>query len=134
MDFEGIRSWVDATSINSVLSGLILLLMAFWASYLLARLWQRSLAEELAEVISHARSLGLRLAPAGIRTRVEMRGFWDNTDAAITWKGGMLGERTVVTMGDRIRRLPLITRAEQLDTVLLELQKERDAARAEAGL
>jgi hypothetical protein len=125
MDLESVDSWVDATSINSALSGLILLLMAFWATYMLARLWQQSLAEDAEPAIQHARSLGLELRPAGIRTRVVMRGELDHTDAAITWKGGALGERTVVTLGDRVRRVPLITDPAALDAILEELYQER---------
>ena len=126
LDQEGLGSWVDATSVHSALAGLTVLLLSFWASYMLARLWQLSLSDDASEAIEHAKSLGLSLRPAGLRARVVVKGRWGATDAVITWKGGAFGERTVLMLGDRVRRMPMIRSGEELESTLRELERERD--------
>ena len=121
MEMESLDSWVDTPSIHSGLSGLILTGLAFWASYMLIRLWQRSLAEDAAEAIRHAESLGLVMLAAGFSSRVIMQGQIDGLSVEVIWCGGALGPRTVVEVEGRIHRGPFVASEVELRNRLSEV-------------
>ena len=122
MEMESLATWVDVSSVNSVCSGLIIIGLAFWARYVMVRLWQTSLMEDCAEAIQYADSLGLRLRRTGLRCRLAARGTIGKRDASVYWKGGAFGHGTTITMGDRVRRLPLLTDAEDLRLALEDIR------------
>ena len=133
LEQESLRSWVDSTSLNSVLAGITILVLTFLACRMWVRLWQQSLAEDAALAVKQAVAMGLNPRPLGFRSRIVARGELAGTDASVTWIGGMWGQRTVIALGDRVQRLPFLTDPEQLERTLsamaLQRQQERQRIR-----
>lgn len=110
-------SWVDVTVIHSVLSGLLVTVVAAWALYLVHRLQQGWLFSQVQEALARAAERGLVLAPTGLRSRLVARPA-EGAGPRIEWRTGILGPRTVVRASGGTRRLPLVRTAQELDAAL----------------
>ena len=97
--------------LNSVLSGIIVIIGTVWAWYALNRLMQESLQREAAAGLEAARAAGFALRPPEFRARLVAMGTLDGRDVRVEWRDGVLGPRSVVRVGGRSRRTALITDA-----------------------
>jgi hypothetical protein len=118
---EDPATWVDLSVTNGVLSGVIILLGALWAMYAFQRLWQQSLAEDAADGLAAAKARGLTIEPVGFRSRLVAIGAIGSQPVRVEWRGGLLGARSRVVLGDVDARVPLITSAVELDGALARI-------------
>ena len=107
-------SWVDATVLHSVLSGLLVAVLGLWAFYGWVRLQQAWLLDQAIEALEAAADRGIALAPTGFRTRLVAQG----EGLRLEWRTGVLGPRCVLKRGGQRRRLPLLRTARELDQAL----------------
>jgi hypothetical protein len=101
-----------------VLAGVLLVIAGAWAMVIFNRLWQGSLAADAAEALTAAQARGLAVRPAGLRARLVAEGQVGSARVRVLWLGGVWGPRSVVEIGDRVRRRPLIRTAEELEAAL----------------
>lgn len=111
-------SYIDYSVTNSILSGVLLAVMAGWAMVVFNRLWQGTLRSDAAEALEHARTRGLTVLPSGLRARVVAEGAVGSERVRLEWRGGWRGPHTVIQRGDRFRYLDLLTTADDLDSAL----------------
>lgn len=111
-------SWVDVTVIHSVMSGLLLTVVAAWAWYGMIRLHQGWLLAQVEGALERAEQRGLVLSPLGLRARLVVRPADDAPTVRIEWRTGVLGPRTLVRSSAGTRRLPLVRTADELDQAL----------------
>ncbi len=95
-------SYVDFSVVNSVLAGLLILVLALWAKYLLNRLWQVSLRADAASAICGAEARGLQLQGDGVKARVVAVGARGSEPVRVEWRGGWRGAHTVLFRGDQV--------------------------------
>ncbi len=115
---DDVGTWVDLSVANSVLAGVLLVIAGAWAMVIFNRLWQGSLAAGAAEALTAAQARGLAVRPAGLRARLVAEGQVGSARVRVLWLGGVWGPRSVVEIGDRVRRRPLIRTAEELEAAL----------------
>jgi hypothetical protein len=115
---DDVGTWVDLSVANSVLAGVLLVIAGAWAMVIFNRLWQGSLAADAAEALTAAQARGLAVRPAGLRARLVAEGQVGSARVRVLWLGGVWGPRSVVEIGDRVRRRPLIRTAEELEAAL----------------
>lgn len=112
------------TVIHSVLSGLLLLVLAFWGRVFFARLQQEWLLLRAGAAVERAEERGLSLAPVGLRSRLVVSGEVDGRPVRLEWRTGLSGPHCVVVRGaQRLsarRVLPLLCTGEELDRALDE--------------
>lgn len=120
---------MDVTVINSVLAGLLLVVAAPWAWYMLGRLQQGWLLEECATALDRAAALGLALRPTGFRARLVALGEVDGRPVRLEWRTGVLGPRCRLRQGDAAQPLPLLRSSAEVDAALLgEAEPDRGGA------
>lgn len=113
-------TYVGYSVVNSVLSGLLIAVLAGWAMVVFNRIWQGFLTEEAAGGIEAAKQRGLVLHPPGLRARRVADGAIGSERIRVEWRGDWRGPHSVVYRGDRLMRRPLITDTASLDAVLQE--------------
>ncbi len=91
-----------------MLAGLLVALAACWAVYLMNRLWQQSLAEEVGPALAAAQARGFVLEEPGLRARIVAVLGQGPQATRIEWRGGLLGPRTVLISPQARAELPLI--------------------------
>lgn len=91
---------------------------AIWGIYALNRLWQQHLAEIAAGALAEAARLGLAPMDPRFGPRQVFSGDLGGRALRVEWRGGLLGERTVLIAGGRAQVLPLICDAEGLRAAL----------------
>ena len=106
------------TVVSGALAGVLLLVLGFWASYAVARLWQISLYEEAEPAIVAAVARGLALRPTGFAARIVCEGELDDKHVRVEWRGGALGARTIVERGGERTRLELVRDGAALEAAL----------------
>lgn len=111
-------SWVDITVIHSVLSGLLVTVVAAWAFYGINRLQQGWLLSQVQGALDRAAERGLTLSPLGLRARLVARPTEGAAAPRIEWRTGVLGPRTLLWSAQGARRLPLLRTAAELDEAL----------------
>lgn len=111
------------TVIHSVLSGLLLLVLAFWGRLFFARLQQEWLLLRAGEAVRRAEDLGLQLAPVGLRSRLRVDGLVKGRRVQVEWRTGLAGPYCCVVQGS-CRVLPLLCTATELDDALAECSGE----------
>lgn len=112
------ESYIDYSVSNSLLSGLLIAVLAGWAVVMFNRLWQTTLRNRAAPALAHARKRGFRVRPDGTRARVVAVGAIGSEPVRIEWRGGVTGLHVFLLRGDQVRRLPFIEDAMALDAVL----------------
>jgi hypothetical protein len=111
-------TYIELSVSASVISGMVILILMFWAFLAFNRLWQRSLSEDAAAAIAHAQARGLRLLPPGITPRRAVEGHIGSMFVRIEWRGGAFGTWSRVYLGDRVRDLPLLSGAAEVERLL----------------
>jgi hypothetical protein len=111
-------SYIDYSVTNSILSGLILAVLAGWAMVMFNRLWQHTLRRDAAVALEHAIARGLTVFPDGLMARIVAEGAIGSELVRLEWRGGWRGAHTVMWRGDRFHRLPLVTSTAELDGAL----------------
>ena len=107
------------TVIHSVLSGLLLLVLAFWGRLLFARLQQEWLLLRAGEAVQRALDLGLQLQPVGLRSRLRAEGQLQGRPVRVEWRTGLSGPYCQVERGST-RLLPLLCTGQELDQALAD--------------
>ena len=87
---------------------------AIWCFYALNRLWQQHFNEVAAGALAEAGRLGLTLKDPRFGAVQVFEGAIDGRALRVEWRGGLLGERTVLTVAGKRRILPLIRSADEL--------------------
>tara|TARA_B100000575_G_scaffold288122_1_gene287635 strand:+ start:777 stop:1145 length:369 start_codon:yes stop_codon:yes gene_type:complete len=118
MFIEGIAGYVDATTVEGVLSGVFVAAGAVALRYVFNRLWQRSLIADAALAIAAAHDAGLCVHPLGFGPRVEASGDIGGVSVRVRWEGGIRGERTIIWMDGSRQTAPLVRSAEGLHAAL----------------
>lgn len=111
-------TYIDYSVTNSILSGLLVAVLAGWAMVVFNRLWQTTLRERAQEAIDHAASRGLALQPAGLRARLVARGAIGSEQVQVEWRGGWRGPHVLLTRGDERSLLPFAADAGAIDALL----------------
>jgi len=111
-------TYIELSVSASVISGLVILILMFWAFVAFNRLWQRSLSVDAAPAIAQAEARGLRLLPPGIAPRRAAEGHIGSMFVRIEWRGGAFGTWSRVYLGDRIKDLPLLAEAADVERLL----------------
>jgi hypothetical protein len=111
-------SYVDYSVSNSLLSGILIAVLAGWAMVMFNRLWQATLRQDAADALAHAQARGLTIHPDGLRARVVAEGSVGSERIRIEWCGGWRGPHVTMLRGDRFVRMPFIESAAALDAVL----------------
>ena len=106
------------TVLDGALAGILIVIASFWASYLVARLWQQSLYDDAHVAIEAASAKGLPLRRPGLRSRLVCEGMLDGERVRIEWRGGVQGARTVLIRGRERTRVPLVVDGASLETLL----------------
>ena len=101
-----------------MLAGVLLMLCAFWAHALLARLWQGTLLEAARSGIAAAEAAGLGVRLSGTRARLIAEGTVGGRPVRVEWRGGALGLRSVVRDQAGERVLPLLDTPESVEVAL----------------
>ena len=104
--------------VQSVLSGLAVLGLAVLATYMMNRLWQRSLMADAAPAMEAAAAMGLVFQPLGFGPQVRAVGEWAGEPVVATWKGGVFGSRTLLSQAGQHSVHGLIGSAAELRGVL----------------
>jgi hypothetical protein len=104
--------------VGSVLSGLIIAVVAAWIWHFYGRLWRSSIALSTAPALDEAAGFGLRVRPAPGRAAWVATGRIDGLEVRIAWLGGIAGERSRVDIGGLRRTMPLLCSAEALREAL----------------
>lgn len=104
--------------INSVLSGLLILIGAVWAYHAFNRLWQQSLAEEATEALAAATQLGLTRQGPFYGPRIAVSGTLHDQPIRIEWRGGLRGARTTITQNQITQHIPMLTTAAAVHALL----------------
>lgn len=112
------ESYVDYSVSNSLLSGFLIAVLAAWALVMFNRLWQATLRSRASAALKHARSLGFRVKPDGMRARVVAVGAIGSEPVRIEWRGGVTGLHVCLIRRDQVRRLPFIEDPATFDNVL----------------
>lgn len=100
--------------IHSVLSGLLLLVLALWVRLLWVDLQQRWLWRRAGAALERARARGYRLRPRGLRCRLVAEGGDPSLPRRLVWATGLAGPHLRVDG----RVLPLACTAEELEAAL----------------
>lgn len=107
-------SYIDFSVTNSILSGLLLAVLAAWAMVVFNRLWQSSLRMDAADAIAGAAAGGLEVMPDGLRARVVAEGSIGSERVRVEWRGGWQGSETLILRGDSLQRMALVNSASEL--------------------
>jgi hypothetical protein len=107
-------SYIDYSVTNSILSGLLLAVLAAWAMVVFNRLWQSSIRVDAADAIAGASAGGLEVLPDGLRARVVAEGSVGSERVRVEWRGGWQGSETLILRGDSCQRMALVASASEL--------------------
>ncbi|HCH62165.1 MAG: hypothetical protein CL927_18695 [Deltaproteobacteria bacterium] len=116
------ESYIDYSVTNSLLSGLLIAVLAAWAMVMFNRLWQSTLRSRAAPALAHAQTRGMTVHPDGTRARVVAEGSIGSEPIRIEWRGGVTGLHVILLLGDRILRLPFIEDPLAFEEALLSAQ------------
>jgi hypothetical protein len=105
--------------VQSILAGLAVLVLAVGAKYVLNRLWQNSLAQDATDAIQAAVDMGLEVSPLGYGPQIRAVGTVRGQTVEISWRGGALGSRTEVLIGDQKAGMPLVTTKAELHDLMM---------------
>ena len=103
---------------QSALGGIAVLVLAVMAKYVMNRLWQKTLTVSAADALASLPLHGFSMQPLGYGPVVRATGKIDGKPAYIEWRGGIRGETSVLRVGGRKRRLPLVRTGSDLERLL----------------
>ncbi len=105
---------MDSTTVQAVLSGFVVAVLAQLAWYAFSRLWQKSIASDAAGAIDAAVEMGLQVEASGLRPWITAVGTIDDERVVVRWMGGVRGERCAIRHGRRRRVVPMLRTSAQL--------------------
>ena len=104
---------------QSALGGLVVLVLAVMAKYVMNRLWQKTLMSSASDALSSIESFGLRVHAPGFGPVIRATGQCAGESVCIEWRGGVRGETSRYRVGKRKGTLPLIRTRGDVQRVLL---------------